>query len=232
MLDLRSRLTSASEKTQLELIQEVAATGDQGLAVLMDLLLERRGAIAQQRSIDLVAGKAYQVLVAAESDDAQDFLKTHFPQGVVLLSSERGIDYTPLQQLLAQRDFEAADRVTLQKMCELAGAMAIQRKWVYFTEAENFPVIDLRTIDCLWQMHSEGRFGFWVQRDIWLSLGKNWDRFWEAIGWKTDNNWTRYPQAFTWNLTAPKGHLPLSNQLRGIRVISSLMGHPAWNEQD
>ncbi|PLZ94121.1 hypothetical protein CI594_16205, partial [Fischerella thermalis CCMEE 5196] len=42
------------------------------------------------------------------------------------------------------------------------------------------------------------------------------------------NNWTRYPQEFTWDLSAPKGHLPLSNQLRGVRVIASIFAHPAW----
>ncbi|NET35941.1 MAG: GUN4 domain-containing protein [Cyanothece sp. SIO1E1] len=144
------------------------------------------------------------------------------------LNSEFDIDYTPLQALLTQQDFEAADRITLQKLCELAGPTAVQRKWVYFTEVERFPIVDLQTIDTLWSVHSEGRFGFSIQRKIWLSVGKNWDNFWPAIGWKTDKNWTRYPDGFTWSLAAPKGHLPLSNQLRGVRTIAALLTHPAW----
>jgi hypothetical protein len=80
----------------------------------------------------------------------------------------------------------------------------------------------------LWLLHSEGKFGFSVQREIWLTVGKNWEKLWSKIGWKNGNAWTRYPNEFTWNLTAPKGHLPLSNQLRGVRVISSLLSHPAW----
>jgi hypothetical protein len=151
------------------------------------------------------------------------------PNSPPLTSSAR-IDYTPLQQLLAQQNFKAADQLTLQKLCELAGASAIQRKWLYFTEVEQFPSTDLQTINNLWLTYSDGKFGYSVQREIWLGLGKNWEKFWAKIGWKTDNNWTRYPQEFTWDLTAPRGHLPLSNQLRGVRVIASLLTHPAWSK--
>ena len=77
---------------------------------------------------------------------------------------------------------------------------------------------------------SEGKFGFSVQRDLWLSVGKNWEKLWIQIGWKEGNNWTRYPDQLPGNLTAPKGHLPLSNQLRGVRAISSLLSHLAWHQ--
>lgn len=147
------------------------------------------------------------------------------------MESERDIDYKPLQQLLIAQDFQAADRMTLQKLCELAGPAAVQRKWLYFTEIENFPISDLQTIDTLWLTYSEGKFGFSVQREIWLSLGKNWEKFWFKIGWKNGNTWTRYPDGFTWNLTAPVGHLPLSNQLRGNRVIAALLSHKAWSDR-
>ena len=149
--------------------------------------------------------------------------------GIVLLNSERNIDYTQLLELLKGQDFQQADRMTLEKLCELAGVEAVQRKWLYFTEVENFPLADLQTIDRLWLTHSQGKFGFSVQREIWLSLGKNWEKLWPKIGWKTGNNWTRYPNEFTWDLTAPRGHLPLTNQLRGVRVMASLLSHPAWS---
>jgi hypothetical protein len=146
------------------------------------------------------------------------------------LLSDAGIDYAPLQQLLAEQNFQAADHLTLQKLCELAGTSAIARKWVYFTEVQQFPATDLQTINDLWLTYSEGKFGFSVQREIWLGVGKNWDKFWFKIGWKAGNKWTRYPHEFTWDLSAPQGHLPLSNQLRGVRVIASLLAHPAWSK--
>jgi hypothetical protein len=146
------------------------------------------------------------------------------------LLTARNIDYVPLQQLLLEQSFQAADQLTLQKMCELAGPAAVKRKWLYFTEVESFPDQDLITINNLWLTHSQGKFGFSVQRDLWLSVGKNWEKFWPKIGWKTSNTWTRYPQEFIWDLSAPKGHLPLSNQLRGVRVIAALLSHPVWTQ--
>jgi GUN4-like len=147
---------------------------------------------------------------------------------VVSLESERNIDYSSLQSVLETQDFQSADLMTRELLCRLAGETAIARKWVYFTEVEQFPMSDLQTIDRLWLAHSENKFGFSVQRQIWLGKGKNWDKLWIELGWKTDNNWTRYPHEFTWDLSAPKGHLPLSNQLRGVRVLAALFAHRAW----
>lgn len=221
---LRQPLVAGSIGVQQQVIPQLANLGDTGLDVLMEFLFERR-----ENPATSVDGKAYQVLYNSDSAKAKEFLQTYFPFGIVPLTSDCGIDYSPLQQLLATQDFQAADRMTLQKMCELAGSAAVQRKWLYFTEVENFPITDLKTINSLWLVHSEGKFGFTVQREIWLGLGKNWDNLWTKIGWKKGNNWTRYPNEFTWNLSAPRGHLPLSNQLRGVRVIASLLSHPAWN---
>jgi hypothetical protein len=33
--------------------------------------------------------------------------------------------------------------------------------------------------------------------------------------------------AFTWSLDAPEGHMPLINQLRGVRLMDALLRHPA-----
>lgn len=220
---LRLQLIAGSSQQQ-QLISRLAELGDGGLEVLMEFLLQRR-----DHPVNWVDGNAYQVLYKSDVPKAKEFLQTYFSQGIVPLKSESGIDYRPLEHLLAIQDLQAADHMTLQKMCELAGNNAIQRKWLYFTEVENFPITDLQTINNLWLVHCEGKFGFSVQREIWLSLNKNWDNLWVKIGWKRGNNWTRYPQEFTWNLEAPRGHLPLSNQLRGVRVIASLLSHPAWS---
>jgi hypothetical protein len=222
---LSQQLYTSSEKKQLQIIPELANAGKTGLEVLKEFLKAQ-----QSNPPNLAMGLAYQALYNAESPEIQEFVPTHFPEGIVPLHSERGIDYQPLQQALVQQDFLVADRLTLEKLCELASPAAVQRKWPYFSEVDNFPITDLQTIDTLWVIHSQGKFGFSVQRQLWLSLGKNWDKLWPKIGWKTGNNWTRYPGEFIWNLSAPVGHLPLSNQLRGVRVIASLLSHPAWTQ--
>lgn len=222
---LRQKLIAGSIQVQQQIILELADLGNEGLDVLMEFLLKRRENLATW-----IDGKAYQVLYNSDAPQAQEFLQNNFPEGIVTLKSSCGINYNPLQQLLAKQDFQAADLMTIETMCEIAGPMAVKRKWLYFTDVESFPTDDLQTINQLWIVHSEGKFGFSVQREIWSSLGKNWDNFWPKIGWKNGNNWTRYPNGFTWDLTAPKGHLPLSNQLRGVRVIASLFAHPAWTK--
>lgn len=196
------------------------------MEMLMEWLSTQQGQMPT-----VIAGTVYQTLYHSELSTAKDFLDRVFPTGVVPLNSDRGIDYLPLHQLLVRRDFQAADKLTSEKLCELAGDAAIQRKWLYFTEVEQFPNTDLLTLNYLWLVNSEGKFGFSVQRDLWLGVGKNWDKLWSKIGWKEGNNWTRYPGSFTWDLTAPRGHLPLSNQLRGVRTIASLFAHPVWEQE-
>jgi GUN4-like/ARM-like repeat domain, GUN4-N terminal len=223
---LQYKLESEPEKVQLKLVDDLVTLGESGLTVLMDFLSKH----SSESSLCQVSAKIYQALFDSQTPQVIGFLQKHFPTGIVPLKSDSAIDYAPLQQLLAQQDFEAADRLTLQLMCQLAGESAVQRKWIYFTEVKSYPITDLQTIDALWLAHSNGKFGFSVQREIWLSVGKNWEKLWSKIGWKSGNNWTRYPNAFNWSLDAPKGHLPLSNQLRGVQVIAALLVHPAWSK--
>ena len=221
--NLRDRLSSDSEKKQLEALSDVQSLGEPGVEILIEFLSKR-----QSNPATVLDGKAYQILNSFDLDFTKTFLATTFLDGLVPLQSELAIDYQPLQKLLVQQEFEDADRLTLQKMCELAGEAAKSRKWLYFSEVNKFPITDLQTIDQLWYIYSEGKFGFSVQRNLWVGVGRDWDRLWPKIGWRKENNWTRYPNEFIWDLTAPKGHLPLSNQLRGVRVIEALMNHPAW----
>ncbi|NJK40968.1 MAG: GUN4 domain-containing protein [Acaryochloridaceae cyanobacterium SU_2_1] len=224
--ELAEQLHSGSSKTQLQTMAALSQLGEAGLPILQDFLLVRQQQSIQPTYLD---GRCYELLLQADSAEVQRFLQQHFPQGVVPLRSEQGLDYLPLQQLLAKQQFQAADAHTLSKLCELSGPAALKRKWVYFTEIEQYPIADLQTIDSLWLVHSEGKFGYSVQRQLWLSVGKNWDELWPKIHWRSGRNWTRYPDQFTWNLSAPKGHLPLSNQLRGVQVINALLSHPAWS---
>ncbi|WP_017302511.1 GUN4 domain-containing protein [Nodosilinea nodulosa] len=226
LVDLRSRLQGDSLKKQLSAVHELLALGPQGVEVLTTTLIDRKDELPT-----ILDGKLFQVLYATERDELRDLLTQHWPQGRLEMPSAQGIDYGPLQALLVQQDFEEADRLTLAKLCELAGPTAVKRKWVYFTEVEQFPAVDLQTLDRLWLAYSEGKFGFSVQRRLWLSLGQNWDKLWPRIAWKDDNIWTRYPGGFIWDLSAPDGHLPLSNQLRGVRMMAALLTHPAWSEE-
>ncbi len=214
---------SNTEKKQLQQIPTLVNSGNLGLEVLKEFLISNKSQPA-----NIVIAKAYQEIYLTNIQENQEFLQTHYPSGVIKPESEKNINYQPLQQLLIERKYQAADTCTREKLWELAGESAMQRKWLYFTEVKKFPIIDLQTIDRLWNLYSEGKFGFSTQRKIWLSVGKDWTKLWEKINWKTGNKWTLYPKEFIWDLSAPIGHLPLSNQLRGVQVIASLFAHPAW----
>lgn len=222
--ELQEKLLSQPVKKQLPIISELASVGEAGLDVLQTFL-EKQGSNPTP-----AVGEAYIELKQAKLPQTEKFLQEKFPQGIIPLNSDRDIDYSPIEEALAQRSFQEADRLTLLKRCELAGEQAMQRKWIYFTEVDNFPTTDLKTMDQLWYSYSQGKFGFSVQRKIWLSLGQDFPKLWTKIGWKKGNLWTRYPNEFIWDLSAPVGHLPLSNQLRGVREFASLMNHPAWKE--
>ncbi|HAO13039.1 MAG TPA: hypothetical protein DCQ51_18170, partial [Planktothrix sp. UBA8407] len=134
--ELRSGLFAASEKAQFQLLQTLTQGGETVWEVLMEFLLKQ-----QSHPPSLINGKVYQILYTAipTSEKVSNFLQTNFPTGIVPLKSDIGIDYIPLQKLLAQQDFFEADKFSVQKLCELAGSSAAQRKWLYFSEIERFP---------------------------------------------------------------------------------------------
>ena len=143
-----------------------------------------------------------------------------------------GFDYSPLQRYLLTESYEEADRFTSSKLRELAGEKAVNRGYVYFSEVESIPSVDLSTLNKLWVVYSRGKFGFTVQAKILNTLGGRYDKLWPRIGWKKDGIWTRYPKAFNWSIEAPSGHMPLVNQLRGVRLMDSLLNHQALIPKD
>ena len=89
------------------------------------------------------------------------------------LSTEKGIDYRKLQTLLKAGDWKAADRETYEVMIRAVG----KQSGDWFTENEllTFPCQDLLTIDRLWVKYSQERFGFSVQKQIYVKCGAKLD---------------------------------------------------------
>ena len=101
---------------------------------------------------------------------------------------------------------------------------------MYFTEARQFPVKDLLTIDALWTFYSDGKFGFSVQRKIWVGQKRQWTKFFKQIDWvQGENNaYRKWPEEFIWKKEAARGHMPLTNALRGTQLLEALLEHPAF----
>lgn len=132
------------------------------------------------------------------------------------LSSEKGIDYTRLRDWLKAGDWMAADQETTKQMLKAMG----KAKW-WDVEREDllkFPCADLQTLDRLWVKYSQGRFGFSVQKQIYVDCGakldgqypgdKIWEKFCDRIGWRVTGSYISYSQV-TFSTSAPEGHLPI-----------------------
>ncbi|MGB3514516.1 MAG: serine/threonine-protein kinase [Microcoleaceae cyanobacterium] len=134
---------------------------------------------------------------------------TTFAEG---LNSERGIDYTKLQELLAAAKWQEADRETKAVMLKVADRE--WEGWLRAEDLESLPCADLNTIDSLWVKASNGRFGFSVQGQIYSSLAKTtneeqtiWRQFGQRVGWFHDGVWLSCDRLL-YNLNAPEGELP------------------------
>ncbi len=218
--ELLEDFTSASprkKRTFVELIDERA----DDLAVLGSNLLTS----FDPNGDDWSVGWILQVIQKRQSGLLENILPDS--SGWFTAPSSGGIDYGDLQHNLLEQNFEEADRLTSSFLRELAGEGAEARGYVYFSEVSNISELDLTTIDRLWIAYSQGRFGFSVQARLLASLGGRYDKLWPRIGWKKGGEWTRYPNSFDWSLAAPEGHMPLINQLRGVRLIDAYLNHPA-----
>jgi hypothetical protein len=179
---------------------------------------------------DWAAGTLIQQLVA-EADGLTEAFWQRYPEGWLAVGSAQGINYAPLQQALIRQEFEEADRLTSEILRQLAGAGAVKRGYVYYSEVPPIASVDLESLDRLWLTYSQGRFGFSVQLRLLRSVAGRWELLWPRLGWKQGGVWTRYPGSFTWSLAAPEGHLPLVNQLRGVRLMDALLSHPGLQQR-
>ena len=179
---------------------------------------------------DWAAGTLVQQLVA-EDDALTAAFWQRYPEGWLAVSSAQGIDYAPLQRALIRQEYEQADRLTSEILRQLAGPGAVKRGYVYYSEVPPMAAVDLESLDRLWLTYSQGRFGFSVQLRLLRSVAGRWELLWPRLGWKQGGIWTRYPGSFTWALEAPEGHLPLVNQLRGVRLMDALLSHPALQQR-
>ncbi|MEG4836740.1 serine/threonine-protein kinase [Microcoleus sp. B9-D4] len=128
----------------------------------------------------------------------------------VQLKWARGVDYTRLRDLLAAGKWKEADEETLKVM--LKAARQEKEGWFTKDSIENFPCDDLRTIDQLWVKYSQGRFGFSVQKKIWLEVGGKVDydtecKLGDRVGWRKGGQWLDYSN-LTFKIAAQAGHLP------------------------
>jgi hypothetical protein len=218
---LLERFLAASERQRRSLIPQL----ERQAAAVRPLILDHIAGL-DATGDDWAAGFLIQLLVQGEQAQREAFF-SRYPGGWLATTSARGIDYAALQRALVLQEYEQADRITSDVLRRLAGPDAQRRGYVYFSEVPAMPGADLDVLDRLWVCYSRGRFGFSVQARLLAACGGRWERLWPRLGLKDGSQWTRYPGSFRWSVAAPEGHLPLVNQLRGVRLMDALLQHPA-----
>ena len=146
------------------------------------------------------------------------------------ISSQFGLDYTPLRNLLAAGQWKEADRQTAAMMMKLEEdcnreALAIIHnafienieedlsREVRLEHIETVACQAIQTIDALWVKYSQGRFGFSVQQRIWQEVKESYQAFGDRVGWRVKGklpftrDWKSYSNVI-FSLNAPQGHLP------------------------
>jgi eukaryotic-like serine/threonine-protein kinase len=129
------------------------------------------------------------------------------------LISSQGIDYTKLQELLADKNWKAANLETGNIMLSIVCSK--QGRWLDSESIKKISCEDLSIIDQQWSQYSNGHFGFSVQKDIWKNVNSNIDEFGNRVGWRIDNSWVQYAE-LNFNINAHKGHLPFHLDLLGF----------------
>ncbi|KAG2258633.1 hypothetical protein Bca52824_077927 [Brassica carinata] len=152
-------------------------------------------------------------------------------------TTQTSTDFDLLATHLTNQDFRKADEETRRLLIQIAGEPATKRGYVFFSEVKSISAQDLRAIDDLWTKHSGGRFGYSVQRKIWLKVKKDFTRFFVRVEWMklldtevVQYNYRAFPDEFKWELNdeTPLGHLPLTNALRGTQLLKCVLSHPAF----
>jgi hypothetical protein len=103
--------------------------------------------------------------------------------GGFLVHRQPSTNYPLLQKYLQQENLIDADEETAEILWKIAGRQ--QERNLRVEDFEKISCSDLRAIDDLWEEYSKKRFGFGVQRRIWLSSDVNSDlgKFVAQVGW-------------------------------------------------
>ncbi|XDE60199.1 GUN4 domain-containing protein [Arthrospira platensis BEA 1257B] len=225
-----------SQSSQIEAIASQLQSQNEAIASQSQSRLEsQRKAIAYQiqSQNEAIASHLKSQRKAIASQPKQ--ISKPVPDTRILSSS--GFDYTQLKRLLKSGQWKAADEETAKMMLAVAGKT--QREYLDDDDIKNFPCQDLRIIDGLWVKHSNGRFGFSVQKQIYINCGGKpdgsypgdtiWKRYCDEVGWRVNGSYLSWSNC-TFSAAARRGHLPAIAELWGEvgvigvrrRVVSSL----------
>lgn len=121
--------------------------------------------------------------------------------------------FTGLKNFLVLGQWEQANQETAAIVLDLAGRSADD--WLWLEDFTKIPKSELQLINQLWLTYSRGRFGFSIQQRIWQKAATITEYEAECyvgdrVGWRhASGDWLTYDE-ITFDLSAPRGHLPLT----------------------
>ncbi|MEA5469556.1 GUN4 domain-containing protein [Spirulina sp. 06S082] len=137
--------------------------------------------------------------------------------------------------LLQQENWKDADKETTWIFYQI---FILDKIYKFRSLCHEFPVQELNKIDMLWVKYSQGKFGFSVQKEIWESMGGNfnadetiWKKFSKRVGWYDGKKYWKYYEYLNFSKDeAIKGELPAGWTTRTwIRPIPGLIELPWQN---
>ncbi|KAM3100220.1 GUN4 domain-containing protein [Phormidesmis sp. 146-35] len=145
--------------------------------------------------------------------------------------SSTSVDYSRLESLLKAGKWKNANQETSNLMLKVANRE--KEGWLHPENIQKLPCEVSSKIDQLWIANSDGRFGFSVQKKIYVENcggepdGELYEKAWfclgDQVGWYVNNQWIDYSNV-TFDTQARDGHLPVFREELGYQLWRSLYG--------
>jgi len=162
---------------------------------------------------------------SSTSDTSSNPSSLQPPASTATLSPVSPVNYSKLEEFLKAGKWKDADQETTDLMLKTANRES--ESSLDSASIKAFPCNVLKKIDNLWLNASNRRFGFSVQKKIYVETcggkpdgqydKKAWSCFGDQVGWRVNNKWTDSSKLtdVTFNIQALKGHLPRQGGFRG-----------------
>ncbi|MEM9543031.1 MAG: GUN4 domain-containing protein [Cyanobacteria bacterium P01_E01_bin.42] len=124
--------------------------------------------------------------------------------------------YQWLEEYLQNGEWKKADEETYRVMLQTVGKK-MGKQYLSLADIRDFPCEDLRIINQLWLDYSNNRFGFSVQKNIWLSVGGKpgeeynyqlYVKYAQKVKWYDEQGDYVGSENIMFQGDAPEGHLP------------------------
>lgn len=136
----------------------------------------------------------------------------------LLIAQAKNERYEALERYLRNGQWKEADDETYRLMITEVGKE--EGQWFESDDLSNFPCEPLRMIDGLWVKHSSGKFGFSVQKKMYINeCGGVADGQYKRDVFSKLTKMNGWEGAIEFAISSPRGHLPLSLGEEGGRSV-------------